>query len=35
MFYEHQNPLSSAARLVWLHLLGPGVPVVPQVLQIQ
>jgi hypothetical protein len=33
--YEHQNPLASVAWLIGLHLPGPGLPVVPQALQIQ
>lgn len=35
VIYEHQKPLASVAGLIWLHLPGLGLPVVPQSLQIQ
>jgi hypothetical protein len=33
--YEHQKPVASVPELIGLHLPGPGLPVVPQALQIQ
>lgn len=33
--YEHQYPMASVCELIWPHLLGPGLPVVPHARQSQ